>query len=150
VGQNGSRPVIRSPDTSTAEARIDELSWRAARYAGEARLEPSSLSHLPAGELTRLVDGLENTARPCGCKEGAVGVSLAFVLWPVWVVLRRRPSTVVGWVVRILELIPVTVLAALAFKGAGIARGRVRHRRLLGALAAAARRGDAPASPGRG
>jgi hypothetical protein len=75
-------------------------------------------------------------------------VSLAFALWPVWIALRRRPATVLGWVARTLELIPVTALSALAFKGAGIMRGRVRHQQLRGVLAAAARQGERERAPG--
>lgn len=130
-----------SSQPPTVEARVDELRRRAAGYLG-AELEPSSLSGLSEGELRRLVDGLDHTARPCGCREGAVGVSLAFVAWPIWIGLRRRPATVLGGVGRTLELVPVTALSALGFKGAGIVLGRVRHRRLRAALAAAAADGE--------
>lgn len=132
-----------SSHPSTTETRIHELQLRAVRYAGDKPVEPSSLSSLSEGELARLVDGLERTAEPCGCNEGAVGASLAFALWPVWIGLRRRPYTVLAGAARTLELIPVTVLSALAFKGAGIVRGRVRHQRLRGALGAAAGHGEA-------
>jgi hypothetical protein len=131
--------VIRSSQMPTAEARIHELQLRAVRYVGGAPVEPSSLSSLSEDELTRLVDGLDRTARPCGCREGAVGVSLAFIMWPVWIALRRRPATVFGGVARALELIPVTAVSALGFKGAGIMWGRVRHQRLRAVLAASLR-----------
>lgn len=90
----------------------------------------ADVAHLSDRELARLVGDLDRTVRPCGCKEGAIGVSAAFVLWPVWVALRRRPSTLLGWTGRALELVPVTAVGALTFKGAGIARGRAEHRRL--------------------
>lgn len=142
IGQNEHALVNRSSQLPIVEARIRELQLRAVRYIGGEPVEPSSLSSLSEGELRRLVDKLDRTVRPCGCKEGAVGVSLAFVAWPVWIALRRRPVTVVGGVARTLELIPVTALSALAFKGAGIAWGRVRHERLRAVLAAAAWDGE--------
>ncbi len=68
-----------------------------------------------------------------------MGVSAAFVLWPLWVVARCRPRSLAGWLGRCAELMPLTAVVALTFKGAGIARGRAEHLRLRGRLSAARR-----------
>ncbi len=86
------------------------------------------VSHDDVDELRRQV---VRTAKPCGCKSGAVMVLVALVAWPVWKVASGLPTSVAGVAEAVLVWAGVTVGAAMAGKLAGIAVGRARHRRLL-------------------
>ena len=120
--------VAAPPGASAARTALEA---RAREYTDGRRVR---VEHLSDDMLTRLLTDLDRTARPCGCQEGAAGASAVFLLWPLWVGCRRRPGTLLGWVERTLELVPVTASAALIFKRLGIKRGRAEHDRLRRSL----------------
>lgn len=87
------------------------------------------LERLAPTEAVRWRQRLERTAHPCGCKSGAALSLLALVAWPLWRATSAQPHTLLAVGVAVV-LYPVVVVAAgLVGKVAGIAVGRLRHRR---------------------
>jgi hypothetical protein len=78
-------------------------------------------------ELRRLVD---RTAKPCGCKSGAVMVTLGLVGWPVWRIASGAPSSFTGIAGALLAWVGFVFAAAVVGKLGGIAVGRWRHKYL--------------------
>ena len=73
---------------------------------------------------------LKQTERTCGCKSGAVMMLGAIIGWPVWVIASGLPNGVLSIGTAVLTYIGVVVGSAVVGKLAGLATGRLRHRRL--------------------
>lgn len=105
-----------------------------ARAAAADALAPG-IDRLGAGEAAAWRRRLAETARPCGCKSGAVLSVAALVTWPVWTVASGPPSSPPGVGVALVSYALVVVAAGIMGKVAGIAAGRLHHRRLRRQLA---------------
>jgi hypothetical protein len=95
----------------------------------------SGLALLPPTEAQRWQQSLDNTARPCGCKSGAVFSLSALTGSIVWWAVRGLPPDPVRVGIAVLGSLLVAIAAGLVGKLAGIVVGRQRHRSLQRRLA---------------
>jgi hypothetical protein len=90
----------------------------------------------PDAELKRLRGRVARTAHPCGCKSGALLSLVALAGWPIWLIAWHRPGSLLGALLAVPLYLAVVVAAGATGKVAGMAAGRVRHRRLRQRLTA--------------
>ena len=95
----------------------------------------SGLALLPPTEAHRWRQSLDKTARPCGCKSGAVFSLTALRGSIVWWAVRGLPPDPMGAGIAVLGSLLVAIAAGLVGKLAGIVAGRQRHRSIQRRLA---------------
>jgi hypothetical protein len=96
---------------------------------------PTGLALLEPDEAQEWRRRLKRTARPCGCKSGAVAMLVALVAWPIYVVVSGVPTAPLSVLWAVLTYAGVVIGATVAGKLLGIVVGRRRHRRLQRQLA---------------
>ncbi len=102
------------------------------RAVSAERRQALNLDPLEASEWARRLKQTEHT---CGCKSGAALMLAAIVGWPVWVVLSGIPRASLSIAGAVLTYAGVVIASAVIGKLAGIAAGRLRHRRVKHQLA---------------
>ena len=103
--------------------------------AGRRGALPPELDLLPPTEAERWRRSLEKTARPCGCKSGALFSLTALTGSIVWWLAGRLPSDPVRAAIAVLGSLLLVIAAGLVGKLAGVVVGRQRHRSLRRRLA---------------
>src|SRR5437588_19318 len=79
-------------------------------------------------EVAKLRQRVTRTARPCGCKSGAVMVIVALVVWPVWRIWSGLPNSGPGVAGALAGWAGAIAASAVVGKLGGIAVGRWRHK----------------------
>ncbi len=93
------------------------------------------LNRLSPAEAAGWRERLERTARPCGCKSGALMSLAALVAWPVWIATSAAPRTLAGLAQSLVAYAFVVLAAGVIGKLSGIAVGRQVHGRVRRQLA---------------
>lgn len=85
--------------------------------------------NLDPAEASEWARRLKQSERTCGCKSGAIMMLVAVIGWPIWVIASGLPDGLLSIGAAVLTYIGVVVGSAVVGKLAGIATGRLRHRR---------------------